>query len=236
MKNVALAWLILALTLAFALGPYFVEPFMGYTADVLPKPQPNPAIQPAGYAFAIWGLIYGWLIVSAVYGVYKQSETNEWRAARIAIAPSLFIGIFWTWIANNSAIWGTLTIWIMLGFAIIAAMRAPWSVKWWQKAPYALYAGWLSAASFVSLGVTLAGFGILFEEPTWALIGIMVATVLAITVQFRLGGMPTYGLAVVWALVGIVVGNTDNIYSITITTAIAAALITAVTFISWRRA
>lgn len=62
-------YLILILTIAFAVSPAFTTPFSGFSVHQLPIPQIDPPIQPAGYAFSIWGLIYSWLIVSAVFGV-----------------------------------------------------------------------------------------------------------------------------------------------------------------------
>ena len=64
MKQI-IAVLTFILALAFALAPALTNPFTGFTADQLPVPQIDPPIQPAGYAFAIWGLIYLWLIASA---------------------------------------------------------------------------------------------------------------------------------------------------------------------------
>ena len=40
---------------------------------------------PAGYAFAIWGVIYAWLVVSAVYGVIWRREAKDWEAMRPAL-------------------------------------------------------------------------------------------------------------------------------------------------------
>ncbi|MEO0358182.1 MAG: hypothetical protein AAF386_07785 [Pseudomonadota bacterium] len=210
-----LTWAALAATVLFGVAAYVIVPFTGYTADVLPIAQPKPAIQPAGYAFSIWGVIYLWLVASAVFGIIRKAQDTAWAAALIWLIPSLVIGAFWNWIANQSAIWATVAIWIMLALALRAAFLAPLADRWWLKAPVALYAGWLSAASFVSLGVTLPGYGIGFDANTWAVIGICVATILAVTVQIRLGAMPTYGAAIIWAFVGILINNTTDIAPVT---------------------
>ena len=44
--------------LAFAASPLLVPGFGGFDPNRFPVPQENPPVQPAGYAFAIWGLIY----------------------------------------------------------------------------------------------------------------------------------------------------------------------------------
>lgn len=203
-----LAIIILVLTIAFAVAPFITNPFMGFTADQLPIPQIDPPIQPAGYAFSIWGLIYGWLVVSAVFGVLKRRNDVGWDQARLPLAISLAVGVPWLAIANASAIWATITIIIMAAGAIAALARAPHTDRWWLQAPVAIYAGWLTAASCVSIGSTAAGYGILLDSYGWAFAGITIALIVALVVMARRPSAPEYGLTVVWALVGIVVANT----------------------------
>ena len=201
------AWITLALTAAFALAPAVTSPFSGFRADQLPIPQVDPPIQPAGYAFAIWGVIYGWLLVSAVFGAWKRADDSDWDHARVPLMVSLAIGVPWLAIANASAIWATVTIFLMAAGAIVALVRAPLRDRWWFQAPVALYAGWLTAASFVSLGSTAAGYGIVFDQLGWAIAGILGALILAIGTFIGRPSAPEYLLAVIWALTGIIVAN-----------------------------
>jgi hypothetical protein len=201
-----IAILTLALTATFVLSPLVTEPFSGFRADQLPVPQIDPPVQPAGYAFAIWGLIYGWLVVSAVYGLIKRGDDPAWDRARPPLLVSLAVGTPWLAIANTSAVWATVTIFIMAAGAIMALLRAPASDIWYFRVPIGIYAGWLTAASFVSLGTTAAGYGLLTDATGWAYIGIIGALLVAGSVQ-RMSGAPSYGLTVIWALVGIVVAN-----------------------------
>ncbi len=83
------AALTLLLTLTFVLSPLVTSPFSGFRADQLPIPQIEPPVQPAGYAFAIWGLIYGWLVVSAIYGLWKRRDDVAWQSARLPLLGSL---------------------------------------------------------------------------------------------------------------------------------------------------
>ncbi len=202
-----LALLTLLATLAFAAAPFITPPFEGFTADQLPIPQINPPIQPAGYAFSIWGLIYGWLVVSAVFGLWRRGGDAGWNRARPALILSLAIGAPWLAIANLSAIWATLTIFVMAAMAILALLRAPTTDRWWLQAPVAIYAGWLTAASFVSLGSTAAGYGLLFGSLGWAYAGVAGALLVALAVQWSKPKAPEYGATVIWALVGIILAN-----------------------------
>lgn len=197
--------LTLIVTLSFVLSPLFTSPFSGFRADQLPFPQIDPPVQPAGYAFAIWGVIYGWLVVSAVYGIWKRTEDGAWDRARPALILSLAVGTPWLAVANASAIWATVMIFAMMITAIVALLNAP-EDRWTFRVPVGLYAGWLTAASFVSLGSTAAGYGIGPAQLGWAYIGIVGALIVT-TAVLRAVACPAYGLAVVWALVGIIVAN-----------------------------
>ncbi|WP_037294256.1 hypothetical protein [Roseobacter sp. CCS2] len=200
------ALLTLIFTATFVISPFLTAPFSGFQADQLPIPQVDPPIQPAGYAFAIWGLIYGWLAVSAVYGIVKRAEDTAWDFARKPLILSLAVGTTWLSVANASAVWATVLIFVMAITAIIALLRAPATDLWWFAVSVGIYAGWLTAASFVSLGSTAAGYGILTDAMGWAYIGITGALVVTGIVMMRRAAAP-YGLTVIWALVGIIVGN-----------------------------
>ncbi|MEL7179398.1 MAG: hypothetical protein AAFN63_06155 [Pseudomonadota bacterium] len=207
------ALLTLCMTATFVLSPAFTRPFSGFRADQLPIPQIEPPIQPAGYAFAIWGLIYGWLVVSALYGLIKRGNDAGWDRARKPLIVSLAVGTPWLAVANASAIWATVLIFVMAGTAIAALMQAPDDDRWLLKTPVAIYAGWLTAASFVSLGSTAAGYGLLTDAIGWAYIGIIGALIVATAVLMRKPAIP-YGLTVIWALIGIIVANGTQVWMV----------------------
>jgi hypothetical protein len=201
------ALILLVTTLAFGVAPFVTPPFTGYDPAMFPVYVVRPSIQPAGYAFAIWSVIYLWLIAHAVYGLWKRPDSAAWDAVRVPLALAVAVGAVWLWIAGQSAIWGTVTIWIMAGAAIMAFLRADPAVdRWMLSGPTAIFAGWLSAASAVSTGVLIAGYGWLSDTAAAAA---MLALVLAIavSVQMRRTAMPVYGLTVIWALAGVIAAN-----------------------------
>ena len=217
-------WGVLALSVAFAAAPLVTSPFTGFTADQLPVPQIDPPVQPAGWAFSIWGLIYLWLIVSAAYGVRKRPLAFDWRRARLPLLMALVIGTPWLAIANASAIWATITIFIMAAGAIGAFLMAPERDVWLARVPYGIFAGWLSAASFVSLGSTAAGYGLVMNQTGWAILCIILATLLALAVQSHRPRAASYGLTVAWALMAIVVANGFNVPGVVALASLAAVL------------
>lgn len=197
---------LLILALAFAGSPFLAPGFNGFEPDQFPVPQDKPPIQPSGYAFAIWGVIYIWLIISAGFGLVKRHEASDWMPMRPALMLSLAVGTTWLVVAQASPIAASILIWVMLLSALVALFKAPELDRWWARAPIAVYAGWLTAASFVSLGLITAGYGVLDQVPA-ALLWLTVALVFAAIVQISLDGSPMYGATVVWALVGILIAN-----------------------------
>ncbi|MEM1073250.1 MAG: hypothetical protein AAF665_03415 [Pseudomonadota bacterium] len=202
----AIALLTVVLCLTFAGSTLVVPEFGGFDADQFPIPQENPAIQPAGYAFAIWGVIYLWLIVGMGFGLIRRADDPDWHAMRKPLCLSLAVGTIWLPVAIESPVWAAILIWVMLVPALFALFRAPPSDSLWALAPIGLYAGWLSAASCVALGLIATGYGYL-EEQTAAFAFIFLALILASAVQSQLRRAPSYGLAAIWALVAIVVQN-----------------------------
>ncbi|WP_299772239.1 hypothetical protein [uncultured Tateyamaria sp.] len=204
---------VLILALAFAASPFLVPGFGGFDADQFPIPQVDPPVQPEGYAFAIWGVIYLWLIIGAAFGALRRWTAPDWAEMRIPLAVSLAVGSIWLPVAVRSPVWATILIWVMLVSALIALWRSPRLDPWAAAWPVGLYAGWLSAASCVALGLLLAGYG-LTSQQTAAWLMVATAVALAFIVQNALGRAPTYGIAVIWALVAVTVQNGFDLRSV----------------------
>lgn len=201
------AALVLLAALVFAASPWFVQGFNGFEPDQFPVPQDDPPVQPAGYAFSIWGLIYLWLIIGAGFGLLKRSDDPDWEPMRPPLVASLAIGATWLPVANLSPVIATILIWAMLGTAFLSLFRVGDTDRWVQQAPVAIYAGWLTAASSVSIGLLLGGYGIL--SGTWsAIVALSLGLVIALVAQYRLHRAPEYGITVIWALIGVIVANT----------------------------
>ena len=223
MKNM-LAPLTLAVTLAFV-GSSFVSSFTGFRPDQLPIPQIDPPIQPEGWAFAIWGVIYLGLIASAVFGLSQRRGDADWDRARLPLLGSLIFGTPWLAVATRSALAATVMIILMAALAIAALLRTPGHDRGWLRVPVALYAGWLTAASFVAIASTAAGYGLLTDSLGWAFIGLAGALAVAATVLWQYPQAPEYSLTVIWALVGIIAANGAT--SVSAVAAVGIALLAA---------
>jgi len=208
------AILTLIFTATFLISPAFTT-FTGFEANQLPIPQVDPPIQPAGYAFSIWGLIYLWLGASAIFGITKRADDPAWETPRKYLIASFAIGTPWLWVATQSPILATVMIIAMAATAIMAMRTSPHLFdKGWLLGPVSIYAGWLTAASFVSLGSTLAGYGIIFGGWGWALICIIGALAITVPIFWSRKDAPGYPLTVVWALIGIIVANGTDLISV----------------------
>jgi hypothetical protein len=192
--------------LGFAASPWLAPGFDGFNASQFPVQVENPPVQPAGYAFGIWGVIFLWLILGTGFGLLRRADEPDWQHARPTLFASLVLGAAWLPLAQVAPLAATVLIWAMLATALVALFRTGDLDRWLQQAPVAIYAGWLTAASAVATGVVLGGYGMLDPTPA-ALAALSLALLIAVTVQYRLHRAPEYGVTVIWALVGVIVAN-----------------------------
>lgn len=218
------ALLLLIVTAAFGAAPFITPPFTGYDPTLFPVQIARPSIQPAGYAFSIWSVIYLWLAIHAVTSLWKRSTNPVWDRTRPALIVAIALGSAWLYIAPVAPIWATVVIWIMAASALTAFLRADTETdRWLLSAPIAILAGWLSAAASVSTGVVIAGYGWLSDTATAAVM-IAITLALATWTQRQKPHMPVYGLTVIWALIGITVANAGLNPTVAILAGIGIAL------------
>ncbi len=220
------AALIPFVSLTFAIASFFSPEFGGFDPNRYPIPQGNSPVQSVGWAFAIWGIIYLVLIIHAFIGLVRHKRSTDWERGRMPLLVSLAVGTIWLTVATISPVWATLLIWVMLISALSALYRIreatpSWAATW----PVALYAGWISAASFVSIGLLLAGYGVLTETVA-AIVALACATLFAIINQLWLAQLP-YAGAVAWGLTGIAIADYGEKNVIALLSTLAAAVLVA---------
>jgi len=229
MKNL-MPLILLLVAIGFAVSPFLNPEFGGFDPNRYPVPQIDPPVQPAGYAFAIWGPIYLWLIACAVFGLWKRGDAPAWGPMRLPLIVSLAVGAAWLPVALVAPVPATVMIWVMLVSAVVALVRAPVADAMWAEAPLGLYAGWLTAASFVALGLVFAGYGWM-SEPVAAvvcLLGALAVSAFVITLR----PSAAYGVAVVWALVAVAVQNWGTAWALVTLSLAGGAVIAGLT--TWR--
>lgn len=211
------AILTLSAAMLFVTSPFYSGSFRGFAPEQFPVPQMEPPIVPAGYAFAIWGLIYGWLLVHAGFGLLNRDADAAWDKVRWPLIISLTVGASWIPVAKNSPLWASILIWIMLLAALAALFRGTGSKdRWLLQAPLAIYAGWLTAASFVSIALLGAGYGVMTDQVGWAWIALIAAFAFATLIQLNLPRAPEYGCTVSWALIAVALRNLESLQGLAI--------------------
>jgi hypothetical protein len=227
------AILLLAATCAFGVAPFVTPPFTGYDPGMFPVEIARPSIQPAGFAFSIWALIYVGLIVHALFGLFARRESSAWDAVRLPMAGSIAIGTVWLWIAPDYPMIATISIWAMLALALMAFLRAAAQDRLLLATPIAIYAGWVTAAANVSLGVVVAGYGLLTDTESAAAM-LALALAIAVSVQLRRPADVAYGLTVIWAVIGIIAVNWQPNFTVALLAA-GGLVIIGITIIGARR-
>jgi hypothetical protein len=173
----------------------------------------TPVFAPAGWAFAIWGVIYlGELLATGVVGLgYMESVLPSlpfWAAANLF--QSLWCGCFRPAFANH--------LYVPSILLALAAASQLWchaeitsvidsSPSLWKKGglllfrfPVALHAGWLCAACLLNLNGWAARSKLeMGTQVALAMASAYVATALAALLTF-LRGDPFLALTVAWAL------------------------------------
>ncbi len=226
--------LVLILALAFAAAPLLAPPFTGYPPETFPVAIDRPAIQPAGAFFSIWGLIYGWLIVHAAFGFWRRAKSLDWDEVRLPLATALGLGTLWLFIAPWAPVTATVVIVVMLVAALAAFFAADeFYDPWLLSAPLGLLAGWLSAASAVSVGILVAGYGLLSNtEAAYVMLALTLGA--SALVQVLRPEMPAYGAAVTWALTGIAIANLQTHLFVAIAAGGAAFAMVSLLLWQWR--
>ena len=118
-------------------------------------------IQPAGWAFSIWGLIYLLAAVYAVYQLIPKYDNATLRATRVPASVGFVGSIAWLYFAGMSSalVWLTIPILFIMAIALTYVVRAPESGDTWQNffSKYTLlpYAAWAGVASWINVQALL---------------------------------------------------------------------------------
>ncbi len=169
---------------------------------------------PAGYVFAIWGVVYiGW-IAFAIYQAlpaHKQDERLRRLGYLFALSGVFNAAWLFCWHYNRFGL-SVLVMLALLGLLIasylrldVGRRRAGSSEKWCVDIPFSVYLGWITVATVANISDWLYsihwdGFGI--AAPTWAVMMLAVASLLGLLMAWtrRDAG---YLFVLVWAFAGI---------------------------------
>lgn len=175
----------------------------------------DATLRVAGFAFAIWGVIYLWLLLYAVRQALPN--TGESRLLQQFGWPSVgaLLGIGW-WVVAAAFDWEAATIVLIFGSLVLLLVpmlanagairdlprgdRDRWITVW----PLAMLAGWLTVAAPLNLITVVTGNEALPDvlAPTaWAILAITAIAAVALGVTLRLRTL-AYSLPIAWGLLG----------------------------------
>ncbi len=184
-------------------------------------------ITPAGYAFAIWGVIYALLFATIIQLIIQHKKEDVAlliNETSVLFWLSVVFNIAWTICFShlNMLLALMFIVSLLLMLKLIALkMNDNKRLSKFRLASSAigLYAGWVSVASFVNLAaltvqIRWSGFGL--ERSTWAMITLIVALLLVTAVTLKIKNV-VYLLGVFWAYLAILMAHRspkvfDNAY------------------------
>lgn len=204
------------------------------------------SVTAAGYAFAIWALIYSTCLAYGVYQALPAQRDNEllrrigWWTASAFLGNSVWIPAF-----QLEQFWLSVLIigWIMVSLAgvlrefIRYGRELPKAQTWLTVVPLSIFAGWITAATVLNVSVALKADGLganLLSASSWGTLMTLVVGVLGSYVTFKSRGNWGYGLTLVWALVAIIVAQAPSSLSVAIGSSVAIVAI--LVSLGWARA
>jgi hypothetical protein len=204
----------------------------------------NTLIAPAGYAFAIWGLIYLSLVMFVGYqwySYYKLKQDTEIKQTGLWLALANIANGLWIIAWLNEAIGlSVLLIFTLLVSLIAITVRhrleiwnAPKRIiffVWW---PIAIYLGWIIVASVSNVAaylVSLGWYGGFLSENIWTIIIIAIASIIYLWLVFS-RNLRESAMVGVWALIAISARHWNEYSGIAIAAIISAGILLIV--VSW---
>jgi benzodiazapine receptor len=194
-------------------------------------------ITPAGYVFAIWGIIYVLLGVFLVYQALPNQKDKPFQKqiSGLFILSSIF-NVVWLFFWQNEL----LPISVVVIFLFLATLIAIYlrlnigrsNVSLKEKlcvhVPFSIYLGWVTIATIANIAAMLVsigwdGFGISLQ--TWAILVLAVALLIDLIVIATRKDI-AYSLVFIWALAGIAVNQMAN-PAIVLTVEVAVVIIVA---------
>lgn len=171
---------------------------------------------PAGYVFAIWGVIYiGWIAFSVYQALPAQKENPRLRRLGWLFAVSNLFNAAWLFCWHYNLFGLSVLVMLSLLGLLIASYLAlnvgrtavSTAGKWCIDIPFSVYLGWVSVAAIANITDYLyfAGWdGFNLAPEIWAAIMLVIASVLGLLMMLarRDAG---FLLVLVWAFAGIAV-------------------------------
>ena len=207
----------------------------GTSTNVVSDKYPT-VVTPAGYAFAIWSVIYLGTIIFSIYQALP-SQTERFGGIRRVYILSCLLNCLWLYLWSREAIVvcvGVISLLLLtLGFINFKLKTTATNGEYWfAKVPFGIYFGWVTAATLVNLMIALVYLGLPLAYTNYlGAAFIFIAGIFAVSVRLKLTNY-FYPLAIAWALTAIAVKQSGKTLIVaTCAVAVIACLIAAISFV-----
>jgi benzodiazapine receptor len=196
----------------------------GLLNDVTP-PEISDALlskfTPANYAFAIWSIIYTFVIGFALYqALPSQRDNPNLEGVRELFIASCVLNILWTFAWHYEFYFMSLVFMIgilltMIGIYMRAGIGKPaasWGERLWVHLPFSLYLAWIAVATIANVASLLVYYdwsALGIDDSLWSAIMILIAAIVGAAVLWKRANA-AYAAVYVWAVIAITVRYTND--------------------------
>jgi hypothetical protein len=211
MKNQVLTKFFVLFTFVVMVGSNALAnilPINGITTGAISDSYPN-LFAPAGYTFAIWGVIYLALAFAVVRLLFQKDPHFEFISRWFIISNLANTAWIFGWHYRLISLTALLIIVVLYSvlrivFKLDPAQNRQFGIS--QRLPYEIYGGWLLVATVANITTLLVdigftGFGI--AEVIWMLLILGVAWLIVSATVVRVKSV-AIGFVLIWAYGGIV--------------------------------
>ena len=211
-------------------------PLNNKTTGELSDSMPNLFV-PAGITFSVWGIIYLLLLIYSILQFTSSDKATisdiSWFFAISCIFNALWI-VAWHYGKLPMSLIIMSGLLISLIYINMTISHLPTGII---KAAFGVYLGWICIATIANVTALLVtynwnGFGI--SQEVWTIIMISAGTLIAVLAIYRLDN-PFIGLAIMWALTGIIIKRIDDFRSIVVTASAGIAIVGIITILVFFR-
>ncbi|MEO1286996.1 MAG: tryptophan-rich sensory protein [Chloroflexota bacterium] len=171
---------------------------------------------PAGYVFAIWGVIYSGLLAYVIYqAVPSKRENGVVEKIGWWFVINCVANISWLILFVYNQIWLSTVAMLVLLLSLVVITRnlgvgksnVSWAERLAVHVPFSIYLGWISVATVANFSTALFDNGFVtsflgIDAALWASVMMVVASVLAFAMLYFRRDI-AYALVIVWATYGI---------------------------------
>ena len=193
---------------------------MGPASDQRPISDANLSpVTPAGYAFAIWALIYAASFALAIYqSLPSQHARKVHRKTGWWVGSAFACSTVWVPLFGTRIIWIAQVVIVMLVVCLALAAHkfsrlgpAPTQAeRYLYRLPITAYLGWATFAAFAGFGAMFRSWGMSERSRETAELGVVLvvaATIVALFAVGQLSAVLGFVLTGLWALVAVMVNT-----------------------------